>query len=242
MLDRENRSTDDRRPEEQSRSGPSTCGSGTKGPAAPGAGAATGSGVNRRDFLKGSGAAVAASAVATSVQESIAQEKAKDARVTPAAPGMVKLDVNGTVHTLKLEPRVSLLDALRNDLNLTGSKEVCNTTNCGACTVIIDGQPVYACSRLAVEVQGKKITTVEGLSTGKNVDQVVSAFVKHDASQCGYCTPGFVVAVRAFLNTNPKADLEEIRKGLGGNLCRCGTYEGVASAAMELCGAKKGGA
>lgn len=232
MRDRDDRPTEDRRSGDQSRIGPAVQGPVVNGP-----------GFNRRDFLKGSSAAVAASAMATTVQETVAEEAAKDARVTKAGPGPVKLKVNGKEHTLKLEPRVTLLDALRNDLNLTGAKEVCTTTNCGACTVIIDGKPVLACGKLAVEVQGKEITTVEGLSEGKNIDQVITAFVKHDASQCGYCTPGFVVAVRAFLNAHPKAGLDEIQKGLGGNICRCGTYEGVTKAALELCGAaKKGGA
>lgn len=139
-----------------------------------------------------------------------------------------------------LEPRVTLLDALRNDLNLTGAKDVGVSSNDGADTVIIDGKAVAAGTRLAFAEQGKNITTVEGLSEGKNVDEVITAFVKHDATQCGYCTPGFVVAVRAFLNKNPGANLEQIRKGLGGNICRCGTYAGVTAAALELC--QKGGA
>jgi xanthine dehydrogenase YagT iron-sulfur-binding subunit len=205
----------------------------------------SGPGFNRRDFLKGSGAAVAASAVATAVEEAVAQDTTKKtpANVVPAKPGPVKLEINGKSHTVTVEPRVTLLDVLRNDLNLTGAKEVCTSTNCGACTVIIDGKPVYACARTAVECQGKKITTVEGLGDGKDVDDVVKCFVKHDATQCGYCTPGFVVATRAFLNANPKATMEDIHKGLGGNLCRCGTYDGVAHAALECAtnATKKGG-
>ena len=201
-------------------------------------------GFNRRDFLRGSGAAVAATAVTTAVAESVAQDN-KDAvktpaNVVPAKPGTVKLEINGKAHTVTVEPRVTLLDVLRNDLSLTGAKDVCTTTNCGACTVLIDGKPVLACARTAVECQGKKIVTAEGLGSGKEVDDVVSAFVKHDATQCGFCTPGFVVATRAFLNANPKATLDDIRKGLGGNLCRCGTYDGVAHAALE-CASKKGG-
>jgi xanthine dehydrogenase YagT iron-sulfur-binding subunit len=190
--------------------------------------------------LKGSGAVVAASAVGGAVADSVAQEKAAAPKVAPAKPVEVTLNVNGKMQKLTLEPRVTLLDALRNDLNLTGCKEVCTTQNCGACTVIIDGKPSYACTHLAIAEQGKKITTVEALSEGKNVDQVITAFVKHDATQCGYCTPGFVVAVKAFLEKHPKANLEEIQKGLGGNLCRCGTYVGVTQAALELC--QKGGA
>jgi xanthine dehydrogenase YagT iron-sulfur-binding subunit len=198
---------------------------------------------NRRDFLRGSGAAVAVSAVATAVEEAVAQDKQAaqlPANVVPAKPGPVKLTINGKTQTVTVEPRVTLLDVLRNDLNLTGAKDVCTTTNCGACTVLIDDKPALACAKLAVECQGKKITTVEGLGNGKDVDDVVSAFVKHDATQCGFCTPGFVVATRALLNAKPKATLEEIHKGLGGNLCRCGTYDGVSHAALE-CASKKGG-
>ena len=195
-------------------------------------------GFNRRDFLKGSGAAVAATAMATAADEAAAQQQ-RQPNVVSAEAADVTLNVNGKEHTLKLEPRVTLLEALRNDLNLTGCKEVCDTTNCGACTVMIDGKAVYACSRLAVEVQGKEIKTVESLRDGEKVDPVVRCFVKHDAMQCGFCTPGFVVAVRAFLDEHPSAKLEDIRKGLGGNICRCGTYDGITDCAVEL---SKGGA
>lgn len=198
-----------------------------------------GSTVSRRAFLQGSSVAVAATAVATGATEVVAEAN-KPARLKSAKAQKVVLTVNGKEHTLMIEPRVTLLEALRNDLNLTGAKEVSNVSNDGADTVIIDGKAVYASTRLAIEVEGKNITTVEGLSEGKNVDEVITAFVKHDATQCGYCTPGFVVAVRAFLDKNPGANLEQIHKGLGGNLCRCGTYAGVTAAAVELC--KKGGA
>lgn len=198
-----------------------------------------GSNVNRRDFLRGSGAAVAATALVTSVQEAVAQEKAKDDKVAPAKPMTVKLNVNGRDHALILEPRVTLLDALREDLQLTGAKEVCTTTNCGACTVLIDGKPVYGCAKLAIECQGTKIVTAEGLG---EASPVIKCFVKHDATQCGFCTPGFVVATTAFVAQNPGAKLDDVLKGLGGNICRCGTYVGVAEAALECANsAKKGG-
>jgi aerobic-type carbon monoxide dehydrogenase small subunit (CoxS/CutS family) len=202
----------------------------------------SGPGFNRRDFLKGSGAAVAATAMVATVEESLAQEKKAEKNVVPAKAAPVKLEINGKSHTVTVEPRVTLLDVLRDDLNLTGAKDVCTTRNCGACTVIIDGKAVYACTRLAVECVGKKITTVEGLGGDGKVDDVVACFVKHDATQCGFCTPGFVVATRAFLNSHPGASLDDIRKGLGGNLCRCGTYDGVTKAALECAAAgKKGG-
>ena len=194
------------------------------------------SGFNRRDFLKGSGAAVAATAIATGEAEAQAKTKAN---VVPARAVDIKLKINGKNETLKLEPRTTLLDALRNWLNLTGCKEVCDTTNCGACTVQVNGKALYACSVLAIECEGKEIKTVEALRSGDKVDEVISGFVKHDAMQCGFCTPGFVVATRTLLDKNPKAARKEIDAGLGGNICRCGTYDGIAACAMEI---SKGGA
>lgn len=198
----------------------------------------SGPGFSRRSFLKGSGAAVAATAMATAVEESAAQQAQSNVVAAKAAP--ISLNINGKMQTVTVEPRVTLLDVLRNDLNLTGAKDVCTTTNCGACTVIIDGKPTYACAVPAVSCLGKKITTVEALSADGNIDDVVKCFVKHDATQCGYCTPGFVVAVKAYTDAHPGAKLEDIRKGLGGNICRCGTYDGVGQAALE-CASKKGG-
>ncbi|GDY08455.1 hypothetical protein LBMAG52_19410 [Planctomycetia bacterium] len=195
-----------------------------------------GSGFNRRDFLRGSGAAVAVTALATSDQGAAAQDAAKK-NVASAKAQDLTLSINGKDHKLSLEPRVTLLDALRDDLNLTGCKDVCDTTNCGACTVLIDGKPTYACSRLAIECVGKKVTTIESLTAN---DPVVAGFVKHDASQCGFCTPGFVMATKAFCDKNPGATLAQVRNGLGGNICRCGTYVGITACAMELV-TKKGG-
>jgi len=197
------------------------------------------SGVSRRDFLKGTGVAVAATAVANAAAES-AVEKPRRLNLVFAKATNITLNINGKDHTVKVEPRVTLLEVLRDHLNLTGGKEVCDTTNCGACTVTIDGKATYACARLAMECVGKKIRTVESLSDGNKVDEVVEGFVKHDAMQCGFCTPGFVMATRAFLDKNPKASLSDIQKGLGGNICRCGTYAGITACALEI--AKKGGA
>lgn len=194
-------------------------------------------GFNRRDFLKGSGAAVAATALVSAAHEATAQDK-KDSKVVSGKTD-ISLNINGKVSDVSVEPRTTLLDALRDKLNLTGCKDVCDTSNCGACTVMIDGKAVYACTRLAVEVEGQKIETVESLRNGAEADDVVKGFVKHDALQCGFCTPGFVVATRVFLNKNPKATLEQIRSGLGGNICRCGTYDNITACALELA---KGGA
>ena len=194
--------------------------------------------ISRRGFLKG----VGAGAVATG----LLQEVSKSAGVAEAAtktlgPGAIPitLNVNGSNRKLDVEPRVTLLDALRNRLDVTGSKKVCDRGTCGACTVMLDGDVVYACSILAVEAQDKKIVTVEGLGTPDNLSDMQAAFVEHDASQCGFCTPGFIVATTAFVRDNPGATLDEVRAGLGGNLCRCGTYAGITAAAFEQ--AQKGG-
>ncbi|HUG20019.1 MAG TPA: (2Fe-2S)-binding protein [Planctomycetaceae bacterium] len=193
------------------------------------------SGYSRRDFLKGTAAATAASAAVLSEHESA---EAATTKVASAQIQEITLSVNGKEHVLQLEPRANLLDVLRNDLNLTGCKEVCETTNCGACTVMIDGKATYACSRLAIECQGKKIATVESLTANGQQDKVAEGFLKNDAMQCGYCTPGFVMATKAFLQQHPKASLEEIQKGLGGNICRCGTYHGITQCAVAM--AQKG--
>ena len=199
-----------------------------------------GPGFSRRDFLRGSGAAVAATAMATATHESEVEAAQDKKNVKGPGPVDIKLNVNGKDHKLKVEPRVTLLDVLRNDLNLTGCKDVDVRNADGADTVMIDGKSVLAGARFAVECEGKKIKTVESLRNGDKIDEVVAGFVKHDGMQCGFCTPGFVMATRAFLNKNPNATLAEIRRDLGGNICRCGTYHGITQCALEI--ARKGGA
>jgi xanthine dehydrogenase YagT iron-sulfur-binding subunit len=158
-------------------------------------------------------------------------------------PGAVPitLQVNGKAQSLMLEPRVTLLDALRDHLDLTGAKKVCDRGVCGACTVILDGRPVYACNVLALEVQGRRIETIEGMGSESHLHPLMAAFIKHDAQQCGFCTPGFVVASKAFLDKHPHPTREEVEHGLGGNLCRCGTYAGVREAVLEAAQMLKGG-
>ena len=128
---------------------------------------------------------------------------------------------------------MTLLEALRNNFNLTGAKNVCDRGTCGACTVLMDDKPVYACSVLAIEAQGKKITTVEGLTEGDTLTPVMQAFVDHDAQQCGFCTPGFVVATTHFLQQHPNPTEDDVRRGLSGNFCRCGTYDGIRAVALS---------
>jgi xanthine dehydrogenase YagT iron-sulfur-binding subunit len=188
---------------------------------------------SRRDFLKGSGAAMAATAMATSAEEAQAQD---DSQQVVAGPTQITLSVNGRDRTVTVTGRTTLLEALRYDLNLTGCKDLEDVYVDGADTVLVDGKATYAGTMLALQAAGKEIRTVESLRNGNELDEVVSCFVKHDAMQCGYCTSGFVVATRAFLDQNPNATLEEIRDGLGGNICRCGTYDGITKCVLELGG------
>ena len=152
--------------------------------------------------------------------------------------------MNGKRLTANLEPRVTLLDALREKFEVTGPKRVCDRGTCGACTVLLDNKAVYACSLLAIEAQGKAIITTDGLAPQGQLHPVSAAFVDNDAQQCGFCTPGFVMATKAFVDKHPNATRDEIAKGLGGNFCRCGTYAGIKGAVAQLSkGAQqKGGA
>jgi xanthine dehydrogenase YagT iron-sulfur-binding subunit len=137
--------------------------------------------------------------------------------------------------TTSVEPRVTLLDALRNKLDVTGCKKVCDRATCGACTVLVNNKVVYACTMLAVEAEGTQVRTAESLVQGGQLNAVPAAFVQYDAQQCGFCTPGFVVAMRAVLDANPQATPEEVERGLSGNICRCGTYEQMRDAIYHLC-------
>jgi len=197
------------------------------------------SGVSRRGFLKG----ISTSTVATGLLApgALKGAAARDGELVGPGQIPITLQINGKKHNLEVEPRVTLLDALRNRLDLTGAKKVCDRGTCGACTVLVDNKPIYSCSMLAIEAIGRKITTVEGLGTVEKMNDVQKAFVDHDAQQCGFCTPGFVVACTAFVREHPKASLEEIRSGLGGNLCRCGTYAGMLMAVADATGSKGGG-
>jgi xanthine dehydrogenase YagT iron-sulfur-binding subunit len=195
-----------------------------------------GPGLSRRDFLKGSGAAAAATAL-TQVPLPVADAAPAKSEVVAVGPGAVKLELNVNDARMKtsVEPRVTLLDALRNYLDVTGCKRVCDRGTCGACTLMVDGKPVYSCTMLALEAPGTKIKTAEALSDGGKLDAVPAAFVRHDAQQCGFCTPGFVVAMRAAFDQNPKATPAEIEEALSGNICRCGTYEQMRQAIADLC-------
>jgi xanthine dehydrogenase YagT iron-sulfur-binding subunit len=142
----------------------------------------------------------------------------------------ITLHVNGAEHALVLEPRRTLLDTLRHDLHLTGTKKVCDMGDCGACTILVDGRAMYACLLLAVDCQGRRITTIEGLAHDGQLDPVQQAFIEADAFQCGFCTPGQVMSLRALLNETPAPSDEDIRRAFSGNLCRCGAYVNILRA------------
>jgi aerobic-type carbon monoxide dehydrogenase small subunit (CoxS/CutS family) len=142
----------------------------------------------------------------------------------------VELTVNGTRQAVLVEPRRTLLDALRHDLAMTGTKKVCDQGNCGACTVHVDGQPMYSCLLLAVDCEGQEITTIEGLAKGGRLDPVQQAFIEADGFQCGFCTPGQIMSLRALLNESSQPDEAEIERAVTGNLCRCGAYANIVRA------------
>ncbi len=159
--------------------------------------------------------------------------KRSEPRGAVRGPGKVpiQLQVNGTLYSLEVEPRRTLLDALRTDLAMTGTKKVCNMGECGACTVLIDGKAAYSCLILAIECQGHEILTIEGLSSGEHLDPIQQAFIDEDAFQCGFCTPGQIMAVRGLLGRNPNPSPDEIRRAVSGNICRCGEYPHIFKAA-----------
>jgi len=193
-------------------------------------------GVTRRDFMKISALGVAVPAVlGPGVADAVAEE------VAIQGPGKVPITllVNGKKLSAQLEPRVTLLDALRENFDLTGAKRVCDRGACGACTVLMDGKPVYACAVLAIDAQGREITTIEAMAEGDALSPVMQAFVAHDAQQCGFCTPGFIVATTNFLQTHPSPTPDQIRRGLSGNYCRCGTYDGIRAVVLAHAGGQQ---
>lgn len=191
---------------------------------------------SRRTFLKSLGT-VAATAAAAQVQSVAAElEQANAEKVVGPGAVPVTLKVNGQTLKLNLEPRVTLLDALRNYSSLTGAKEGCDRAACGACTVLVDDAPIYSCQKLAIEAQGCEITTVEGLADSGKLSPVQQAFFEKDALMCGYCTPGFLMSVTALLKKNPHPTAAEVKHACAGNLCRCGTHPRIVEAALKAAG------
>ena len=186
-------------------------------------------GFSRRTFIEGVGIGAGAVGAIGTVESARADNR------EPVGPDPVPitLNINGKSHDLKVEPRVTLIDALRNRLDHTGAKKVCDRATCGACTVIVDGSPVYSCTMLAIDAQGRRIETIEGISTEDAMHPVQAQFVEHDAQQCGFCTPGLVMAGKAIVDSNPRPSMADVESGLCGNICRCGTYVGVRKAVYD---------
>ncbi len=201
-------------------------------------------GVTRRSFVQTIGISAAATSLGSAAADALARQRSQESGgpegVTILGPDPVEvtLNINGKPMMATIEPATTLMEALRLHLNLTGCKDVCDRGACGACSVLVDGRLTAACMLLALDAVGSQVTTVEGLAKGDppKLDPVQECFVRHDALQCGYCTPGLIMACRALLNENPKPTLEQIKHGLSGNICRCGTYTNIFNAALEASG------
>ena len=197
--------------------------------------------LSRRGFIKGVGAGGVATGLVGGAVAPQTAEAAPDVKALGPGEVPLTLKINGKNEKLQVDTRTTLLDALRNRLDITGAKKVCDRGTCGACTVLVDGAPIFGCSMLALEAEGRSIETVEGIGTPEKMSVLQEAFAKHDAQQCGFCTPGMIVACTALLQRNPSPTREEVREGIGGNLCRCGTYMGIIEAVLEASKTLKGG-
>lgn len=196
-----------------------------------------GSAVSRRGFLSSMGAG----AVTVALPARLTAAEPGPEVVPPGEVTRVALRVNGRPYAVLVEPRWSLLYVLREELGLTAAKEGCGRGECGACTVLVEGVPRYSCLTLAVEAEGVEITTLEGLMDGEELGPTQQAFAETDALQCGYCTPGQIVAVEGLLRTHPHPSPEEVREGVSGNLCRCGAYANIFRAVDRAAELRRGG-
>jgi xanthine dehydrogenase YagT iron-sulfur-binding subunit len=187
---------------------------------------------SRRGFLKGAGVTAATTVIETA--NALARETKDSDRVQGPEALPVKLHINGREQSVLIEPRDTLAQTLRDNIGLTGTKVVCDRGSCSACTVWIDKTPALACMTLSIDTAGRQITTIEGLSHGDTMHPVQAAFVKHDAMQCGFCTPGMVMSCAALLERNPTPNLSDVKHAVSGNLCRCGTYPKVFAATLDV--------
>lgn len=177
---------------------------------------------------------------ATSAIVTQAQESERDMSAVGPQPVSMVLNVNGVKRTLQAEPRMTLAEALRGPLGLTGTKIACNRGACSACTVWLDGAPICACMMLAIDVGARSITTIEGLADGDTLHPVQQSFIDHDALQCGFCTPGLIMSCAALLERTPEPNADDVRAAISGHYCRCGTYPHVISATLDAAKARKG--
>ncbi len=189
------------------------------------------SGISRRGFLKGAGMTTAGAVVL----QSCSFEASSDDQGKTFGPNevIINMKINGKQRSVTIEPRLTLADVLREKLDLTGTKVVCDRGSCSACTVWLDGKPINACLTMAMDAVGKNVTTIEGLAQNGKLHVVQEKFIEYDASQCGYCTPGMVMSCAHLVNNNPNPTLEDVKHATRGNLCRCGTYPHVFKATLE---------
>ena len=200
---------------------------------------AASNGMSRRGFLKGAGITAAGTALLDGVQgfqREAAAATPDHVKEYGAEPFPITLQINGKEHTLHIEPRTTLADALRIQLNMTGTKIGCDRGVCSSCTVLLDKMPVNSCMTLAIDAAGHRITTIEGISDNEQMHPLQAAFVRHDAMQCGFCTPGMVMSCAALLEKNPHPTEADVRYAVSGNLCRCGTYPKVFAATLDAAG------
>lgn len=186
--------------------------------------------ITRRGFLKGVGSGTIAAAM-TAAPFPLPSE-AEGALPEGLKEAVVRLNVNGDSYRVKVKSHWTLLDVLRREIGLTGTKKGCNRTSCGACTVIVDGNAAYACSLLAIEMEGKRISTVEGLAKGDKLHPIQVAFSEKGGYQCGYCTSGQMVSAKALLDRNPQPGREEVKEAMAGNICRCGAYPKIVESVL----------
>jgi xanthine dehydrogenase YagT iron-sulfur-binding subunit len=198
-----------------------------------------GSGISRRAFFKGAGVSAVGAALIDSglTQAAAAATRDGEANVLGPRPVPVSLSVNGRRVSVRVDPATTLVDVLRNDLGLTGTKIGCDRGACSACTVWLDGEPTSSCMTLILDARGRTITTIEGLAGGDTLHPVQRAFVEHDALQCGFCTPGMVMSCAALLNRTPDPTLDDVKSAISGHLCRCGTYPNIFKATLAAAGA-----
>jgi carbon-monoxide dehydrogenase small subunit/xanthine dehydrogenase YagT iron-sulfur-binding subunit len=189
-------------------------------------------GISRRGFLRGAGLSTAGSVLLTSEVFAFEYEEEKGTELGPDAM-TIQMKVNGRMWSLSVEPRTTLASALRDHLELTGTKVVCDRGSCSACTVYVDGKPVNSCMMSVFDVGDKEVTTIEGIAKNGQLHPVQQAFIDHDASQCGYCTPGMVMSCAHLLDHNSNPTLEDVKDATRGNLCRCGTYPHVFKATLD---------